>query len=116
SEVPHMLTDQFMKVLLPLASQLHAENDSARLRALFLTSTRLTLVLFLPIGGGIAVLARPILAAWVGPAFGEYAHLVAILTLASLIDTSRWPAGAILQGMARHRLLAVASIGAGLAN
>ena len=39
-----------------------------------------------------------------------------ILTLASLIDTSQWPASSILSGMARHRPLAAISIGSALAN
>jgi len=116
SEVAQALTDQFMKVLLPLASGLHADNDQVRLRSVYLTGTRLTLALFLPVGCILIILARPILTVWVGAAYADYAHLVTILTLASLIDTSQWPAVAVLQGMARHRPLAVISIGTGLAN
>jgi len=116
SEVAQNLTDQFMKVLLPLASELHAENDQARLRALFVISTRLTLALFLPIGGTIMLLARPVLGLWVGEAYTPYAYLVVILTLASLIDTSQWPAGSILSGVARQRPLAAMSVGAAAAN
>jgi O-antigen/teichoic acid export membrane protein len=116
SEVPQILTDQFMKVLLPLASQLHAENDRARLRLLYITGTRLTLAIFLPIGCTVVILARPILTAWVGPEYGNYPHLVAILAFASLINTSQWPASSVLQSMARHQLLAVTSLGSGLAN
>ena len=116
SEVAHLLTRQFVKVLLPLASELHAEDDQARLRALFMASTRLTLASFLPIGCVVVILAQPILTLWVGAAYASYAHLVLILTTASLIDTSQWPAGSLLQGMARHRLLAFFAIGSGLVN
>jgi len=116
SEVAQILTDQFMKVLLPLASELHAENDRARLRSLYITGTRLTLVFFLPVGCTLVILARQILTVWVGEAYADYAHLVAILTIAGLIDTSQWPAGSILQGMARQRPLAVMAICSGLAN
>jgi len=116
SEVAQILTDQFMKVLLPLASELHAENDRTRLRSLYITGTRLTLVFFLPVGCTLVILVRPILTLWVGAAYADYAHLVAILTLAGLIDASQWPAGSILQGMARHRPLAVMAICSGLAN
>jgi O-antigen/teichoic acid export membrane protein len=116
SELAQILTDQLMKVLLPLASQLHAENDHARLRSLYITSTRLTIALFLPVGGALIVLGPPILAAWVGSAYAEYAHLVTILTLASLINISMWPAASILQSMSRHRPLAAMSLGNGLAN
>ncbi len=116
SELPQMLTDQFMKVLMPLASQLHAEHDRERLRALYLSSTRLTLVIFAPIACGLLILARPFLAAWVGAAYADSAYLVVILTCASLIETSQWPAAAILQGTAKHQRLAVFSIGSALAN
>ena len=116
SEVAHILTEQFMRVLVPLASELHAENDQVRLRSVYITSTRLTLAIFLPVGCMLIILARPILTVWVGAAYADYAHLVTILTLASLIDTSQWPAGSVLQGMGRHRPLAVISVGTGLAN
>jgi O-antigen/teichoic acid export membrane protein len=116
SEVAQILTDQFMKVLLPLASELHAENDRARLRSLYVTGTRLTLAIFLPVGSTLIILARPILTVWVGEAYADYGHLVTILTLAALIDTSQWPAGSILQGIARHRPLAVMATCSGLAN
>jgi O-antigen/teichoic acid export membrane protein len=116
SEVAQVLTDQFIKVLLPLASGLHAENEQVRLRSLYITGTRLTLALFLPIGCTLIVLAGPILTVWLGAAYADYAHLVTILTLASLIDTSQWPASSVLQGMARHRPLAVIAMVTGLAN
>ena len=116
SEVPQALSSQFVKILLPLASQLHVENDQARLRAIFLVSTRLALASCLPITCAIAILAQPLLTAWVGPNFADSAFLVLILAMAGLIDTILWPAGAILQGMNRHRLLAAISVGSGLAN
>ena len=116
SEMPQMLSEQFMKVIMPLASQLDAENDHTRLRTLYLTSSRLTLAIFLPLAAGVIVLAQPFLKAWVGAPYDQYAYLVVILTLASLLDTSQWPAGAILQGIGRHRMLAVITLGAAFAN
>src|SRR5262249_25953073 len=38
------------------------------------------------------------------------------LTLAALIDTSQWPAGSILQGIAKHRPLAVMAACSAIAN
>jgi O-antigen/teichoic acid export membrane protein len=116
SEAAQILADQFIKVLMPLASELHAEYDQARLRSLYLTGTRLALVILLPVGCALVIFARPILTLWVGPAYADYAHLVFILTLACLVDTSQWPAGSILKGMGRHRPLAVISVFAALAN
>jgi O-antigen/teichoic acid export membrane protein len=116
SEMPQLLTEQFMKVILPLASQLDAENDRGRLRTLYLASSRLTLAIFLPLAVGVIIFARPFLKAWVGAPYDRYAYLVVILTLASLLDTSQWPAGAILQGIGRHRLLAIIALGTAIAN
>lgn len=116
SDVAQLLSRQFLKVLLPIASGFHAQDDRVRLQVLFTAGTRLALASFLPVGGIIVMLAQPLLTAWVGAAYASYAHLVAILTIASLIDTSQWPAGSVLQGMARHRRLALFSIGSGLLN
>jgi O-antigen/teichoic acid export membrane protein len=116
SELAQLLTDQLMKVLLPLASELHAEDDRARLRSLYFASTRLTLAILLPVGCTLIILTRPILTAWVGAPYADYGHLVIILTLASLITTSMWPAASILQSMTRHRPLAAMSLGSGLVN
>jgi O-antigen/teichoic acid export membrane protein len=116
SDMGRILTEQFMKVLLPLASELHAENDQARLRTLYIVSTRLTLASFLAIGAALVTLASALLTLWVGPEYARYAYLVLILTVAGLIDTSLWPAGFVLQGMARHQRLAVIAFGSGVAN
>ncbi len=116
SEMPQILSEQFMKVILPLASQLDAENDRGRLRTLYLASSRLTLAIFLPLAVGVIIFAQPFLKAWVGAPYDQYAYLVVILTLASLVDISQWPAGTILQGIGRHRLLAVITFGTALAN
>jgi O-antigen/teichoic acid export membrane protein len=115
SETAQLLTEQFLKLLLPLASELHAQDDKPRLRQLYLTSTRLSLVLFVPVGLILVILAGPILTVWVGAQYATHATLVAILTCASLIVTSQWAAVSILQGMARHRLLAWTSLASGVA-
>jgi O-antigen/teichoic acid export membrane protein len=116
SELAQVLTNQFMRLLLPLASELEAQQDRARLRLLFMTSTRLTLAISLPVGAATIILAPQILAAWVGPRYAHDAHLVVILTIASLIDTSMWPAGFVLQGMDRFRPVALMAVASGLAN
>lgn len=116
SEFVLLVTDQFMRVLLPLASQLDAEADRERLRGMYLASTRLTLALSLPIGATLIVLAEPFIVAWVGPAYVDAAPILIVLTLASMVGLSQWPASVILQGMARHQLIAVSSLLTGAAN
>jgi O-antigen/teichoic acid export membrane protein len=116
SAIPQLLTNQFVKVLMPLASHLNATDERRQLQALYLISMRLTLAIEVPLVCGLLVLARAFLAVWVGPEFAGVAPLAAILAIASLFDTSMWPAAYILQGMARHRPLAIIAIGSAAVN
>lgn len=116
SDLVIIVTQQFMNVLLPLASQLHAEGDASRLRAVYLTATRLGMALSLPVGTTIIVLAEPFITAWVGPDMGDAVPITIILAISSIVALTQWPAGAIFQGMARHRPLAVGALLTGLAN
>lgn len=116
SETATLLTQQFVKVLMPLASELSALEDRERLRSMYIVSTRLALAAFVPVGATLIVLAQPLLTLWVGAAYADTTSLVLILTVAGLIDVSQWPAGYVLTGMARHRPLAISAICTGLAN
>jgi O-antigen/teichoic acid export membrane protein len=116
SEAAQLLTEQFLDIILPMASQLEAEHDLDRLRQLFLAGTRLTLVIFLPVGLLLVLLADDVLALWVGAEYAEYAYLVWVLTAGGLFFVSQGPGSMILQGIARHKWVAVAAILSGIAN
>ena len=116
SGLPQMLTEQFLMLLLPMASEIYAKEKQEQLRSLYIVSTRVTLAIFLPIALVLVILARPILTLWIGAAYAEYSYLVLILVAASLIDTSQWPAGFVLQGMAKHHPLAIMTLASGVAN
>lgn len=116
SALPQTFTEQFLTLLLPMASEIHAKEDAAQLRSLYIISTRVTLAIFLPICMVLVTLVKPLLTVWVGVEYAEYSYLVIILAAASLIDTSTWPAGFVLQGMAKHSPLAAMTIGSGITN
>jgi O-antigen/teichoic acid export membrane protein len=116
STLPQLLAEQFLMLIFPLASELHAENDESQLRSLYVISTRITLAVVLPLGCCLIVLAGPILSVWVGEEYAPYAYLVLLLTVASMIDTSQWPAGFVVQGMARHHFNAVVAFITGVSN
>jgi O-antigen/teichoic acid export membrane protein len=116
TEVGRVLVTQFLQVLLPVASELHAERDWKRLKALYITSTRLVLAISIPIGGAFVALAGQFLALWVGPAYESYSYLVTILMLAVVISLSQWPAASVFQGMNRYGLLALIALTSGLVN
>jgi O-antigen/teichoic acid export membrane protein len=115
SELPRLFSEQFTIVLLPLASQLDAESDHARMRAIYIASARISLATFLALGCSALALAHPFLVLWVGAAYARD-DLVAILLGAGLVSASLWPASSILQGMARHRPLALISLGSAVAS
>jgi O-antigen/teichoic acid export membrane protein len=115
-EVAQLAAVQFLNVLMPLASELHARQDRQQLRQLYLVAGRLTLGIAMPAAIVLVLLGGPILARWVGDAYGAYAPLVAVLAISSLVGVSQWPAGAVLQGMARHGVLAITSLTAGAVN
>lgn len=116
SALPQTFTEQFLSLLLPMASEIHAKEEATQLRSLYIVSTRVTLAMVLPMGMVLVILAKPLLTVWIGVEVAKYSYLVIILTIASLIDTSTWPAGFVLQGMARHAPLAAMVIGSGIAN
>ena len=116
SALPQTLTEQFLTLLLPMASEIHAQEEGAQLRSLYVVSTRVTLAMFLSMSTILVILVKPLLTAWVGVEFAEYSYIVIILAFASLIDTSTWPAGFVLQGMAKHSPLAAMTIASGIAN
>ncbi len=116
SALPQALTEQFLTLLLPMASEIHARVKPEQLRSLYIISTRVTLAIFLPIALILVIFAENILTLWIGPTYAQYAYLVLILVTASLIDTSQWPAGFVLQGMAKHHPLAIMTIASGVAN
>jgi O-antigen/teichoic acid export membrane protein len=116
ASIPQLFSAQFEAVILPVASALDHEAEPERLRRLALMGTRLTLVGFLPIGCGLTVLAGAFLSAWVGPAYADDGYLVTILIGAWLIAMSVWPAGSVLQAMAKHRPLALYAMGAAILN
>jgi O-antigen/teichoic acid export membrane protein len=110
------VTDQFGKVLLPLASEISATRERAATRALFLTSTRLTIAISLAVGLPIALLGGQILEIWVGDEFAGYGGLVAILACATIVDLPSYPAAAVLQSLGRHGPIAWMATGGAVAN
>jgi O-antigen/teichoic acid export membrane protein len=114
SEIPVIITDQVTRVLLPAASVLDASSDLQRLRTLMLTGTRITLALAVPACSVLAMLSGSLLTLWLGAGYAVHGHLLATLAVASLVEAGQWSAGAVLQGMNRHRPLVFVDIAAGV--
>lgn len=115
-ELAQLISIQFLKVVMPLASALQANNEAQKLRGLYIVASRVALGIAVPITVTLSLLGGTILTLWVGAEYARHAPVLALLALATLIATSQWPAVEILQGMARHRIVAVTSLGGGVAN
>jgi O-antigen/teichoic acid export membrane protein len=116
SALPRTATEPALGAFLPVASQLEAEGGTDGIRLLYLTGSRMTLAISVPLTIVLIFLAGPLLALWVGGEYSSYASIVIVLALAGVIELSHWPAKEILQGIARHRGLAPAYVCAALAN
>ena len=115
STLPGQLTSQFVLVLLPIASRLHAEGEAGLLRQIYLTGLRLTLALFAIVGGALIIFAKPFLLAW-APSVAGSADIVVLLTFAAVLEALISPVSQALQGMNRHRPLVVFSLGSAALN
>ena len=109
-EIPNLLANQLIRTLMPLASGLHAERDWPRLRAMYLASTRIALAIAAALAVVMSVLAPSLLSIWVGPAYAAAWPVVLLISLSSVAAISVYPAGAVLQGIDRHKVLAITSI------
>jgi O-antigen/teichoic acid export membrane protein len=116
SGLPGQLTYQFVTVLMPMASRLHAEGEPWLVRAIYLTGLRLTFALFSVIGAALIIFAAPFLSAWVGPKFAHSSDIVVLLTVAAFVEAMMWPASATLIGVNRHRPLVVFALGSAVLN
>jgi O-antigen/teichoic acid export membrane protein len=115
-EIPNTLANQFVTTLMPLASGLHAESDWTRLRAMYVASARLAVAISAPLAAILSVLAPTLLTLWIGPTYAVYWPVVLLISSSSVVALSMYPSGAMLQGMARHNILAVTSILNGVFN
>jgi len=77
-----LIQASFYTAFFPAASEMHAVRDPARLRRLHLGGQKLTLTITIPLVVLLAVLARPLLSAWLGPRFGAASgDILAMLAL-----------------------------------
>ena len=116
SVVPQMFSEPVLTAFLPIASQLHAQDDVYRLRSLYLVGSRVILAICVPLLVVVIILAGPLLSIWVGAKYAVNAPIVVVLALASILQVGYWPGRLILQGIGQHHGLAKASICLGIAN
>ncbi|TDI33818.1 MAG: lipopolysaccharide biosynthesis protein [Acidobacteria bacterium] len=100
-------------VLFPLSSELEAAGRGQTLRRTFLTATKVSLVVALPLGMVLAFGAGPILANWMGGRTPEAAPVLSIFSFMFIIVAAALPSEVILLGLGRARLLAMLGLAQG---
>jgi O-antigen/teichoic acid export membrane protein len=90
--------------LISTCSRLVAQNRFERLRRLVVVGSLYGVILTIPFVVLTLVLARPILEAWVGPAYGRYAPYVQIFVSYWLIHASGGLLGGAIIGIGRIRI------------
>jgi O-antigen/teichoic acid export membrane protein len=104
-EVTLRLSNQLSEALFPVVVDCDAGQLESRLRTIFIQGTRLSLATVLPIAGGLALLAHPLLAAWISPSFGPTATVVQILSVVVILRVGSSTASVVLKGAGLHRQL-----------
>jgi O-antigen/teichoic acid export membrane protein len=104
-EVTLKLCNQLSDALFPIVVDSDAGQRAARLRTVLIQGTRLSLATVIPIAGGLALLAQPLLAAWIDPTFSETARVVQILAVVVIVRVGASTSSIILKGAGMHRRL-----------
>jgi O-antigen/teichoic acid export membrane protein len=115
-DVAELAAVQFLKVIMPLASELDAGDQTDKLRKLYIVASRVAMAVAVPIAVILIVIGSRILTLWVGEQYARYGTLLAVMAIGRLVATTQWPASEVLLGMARHRFVAMTSVVAGFAH
>lgn len=107
SELMLRLSNQLSDALFPIVVDCDAGQRAERLRTVFVHGTRLSLATVLPVAGGLALLAHPLLTAWIGPAFAGTTPIVQILAIVVIVRVGASTSTVILKGAGLHQRLTI---------
>jgi O-antigen/teichoic acid export membrane protein len=116
ADVVLQLMTQFSDTLFPIIVECDTGRRDDRLRDLLIQGTRLSLATVLPVAGGMALMARPVVLGWTGPDFAGAVAVLQILAVVVVIRVGSATAGTVLYGAGRHRLVAGSNAVAAAAN
>ncbi|HUK89121.1 MAG TPA: oligosaccharide flippase family protein [Blastocatellia bacterium] len=105
-ETVQKLTNQLNGSLFPLVVDSATIGSEYRLQRILVQGTRLSLAMVIPLGTVLAVVARPLVDAWVGSRFEGTVPVIQILSVVVVIRVGNATATTLLKGVERHRLLA----------
>lgn len=109
-EYQRQLCGQFSGYLFPLVVRFDASRNRDAMRATLLDGTRLAFGLVGAVTLGLLAFGDDLIHLWMGPGFDEAVWPLYVLALAGAVMVAQGPAGTILLGSGRHRLVAGASV------
>jgi len=110
------LTNQLNETLFPFIVASDTSGRTDQLRRIYLQGTRLSLATVIPLAGGVALLAHPLIESWVGPSFHQTATVLQMLAALVILRVGNNAGTGILKGAGLHRRL-TAQVGlTGIAN
>jgi O-antigen/teichoic acid export membrane protein len=116
-EIALKSSNQLNDALFPMVVDCDATQKESRLQRLFLQGTRLSLAAVIPVAGGLALLADPLLTAWLHrPEFSQTATIVQLLALVVIVRVGSSTASIVLKGAGMHKRLVALITVMGIAN
>jgi O-antigen/teichoic acid export membrane protein len=115
-EIVQRVTDQLNGALFPVVVDSSTVDRVDRLQRILIQGTRLSLAMVLPLATLLALVARPLVFAWVGPTFGESVHIIWILSAAVALRVGSSTSSVILKGGDHHKFVAGANLSMAVAN
>jgi O-antigen/teichoic acid export membrane protein len=109
-DVIRTLTQVFSRLLFSTMVDSGTRQRTDRLRLMLIEGTRLSLATALPMASVAAILAEPLVQAWVGPRFNGTVPVIWILAVVVTIRIGTTTAMSMLRGCGQHRLVAWQSI------
>jgi O-antigen/teichoic acid export membrane protein len=109
------LTNQLSDVLFPAVVDSDASRQAERLRLIFVQGTRLSLATVLPVAVTAAMLAGPLLTAWVGAGAASIV-VTRVLIAVVVVRVGTATSMTVLKGAGWHRLLAAANLATAFVN
>jgi O-antigen/teichoic acid export membrane protein len=103
------LSYQLNDVLFPAVVDCDATSRTDRLQSIFVQGTRLSLATVIPLAGALALLARPLVDAWVGSEFRGSVIVIQLLLATVVVQIGTATANTLLKGAGGHRVVAAAN-------
>jgi O-antigen/teichoic acid export membrane protein len=104
--IPVQIIVPLVVVFLPLAAEMNIKRSGAMLPDLLVSGSKAVLAVALPLGIILAIGARTVVEAWIGPDYDEAVPLLRLLALHSVLTALSLPAESLLMGTGRVRALA----------